>query len=91
MVGRPHVGLQSYDRSLERTGPKICEASTTKKVQYSGANVSLALPGLSSYNQNFALFCVYVAFNVFVSQRGLFFRVLRDLGGYSGLFKSLLG
>lgn len=86
-----HVGLQNYDRSLERTGPKICEASTTKKIQRSGANVSLALPGLSSYKQNFALFCVYVSFNVFVSQTGVFFRVLGDLGGFSVLFKSLLG
>lgn len=58
-VGRRHVGLQNYDRSLERTGLKICEASTTKKVQHSGANVSLALPGLSSCKQNFALFCVF--------------------------------
>lgn len=24
-------GLQSYDRSPERTGPKICEAATTKE------------------------------------------------------------
>lgn len=90
-VGRRHVGPQNYDRSLERTGPKICEASTTKKVQHSGPIVSLALPGLSSDKQNFALFCAYVAFNGLVSQTGLFFRVLGDLGGFSVLFKSLLG
>lgn len=90
-VGRRHVGLQNYDRSLEGTGPKICEASTTKEVQHSGANVSLALPGLSSDKQNFALFCVSVAFNGFVSQTGFFLRVLGDLGGFSVLFKSPLG